>query len=156
MKEYAMRRKDRATREEEALEILQSALFATVSCLTPEGHPYGVTVSHAVEGRTVYFHCGMAGLKVDSFAAHDRVCISAVEKAATDAPGLTTNYRSAVAFGRIHPCDAEEAKKGLLAVGRKFTPDYMAEVEACIGKSMGHTRVYAVEIESITGKANIK
>ena len=60
-----IRRKDRALTEEKALEVMQNALFATISCIAPDGQPYGVTVSHAVENRTIYFHCAMQGFKVD-------------------------------------------------------------------------------------------
>ena len=152
---HPMRRKERALTEEKALEVLQKALFATVSCLTPEGEPYGVAVSHAVDGKTLYFHCAMQGLKADSFAAHDRVCVSAVAYAETDAPGLTTKYLSAVCFGRIRALSGDEAANGLRVIGRKFTPDHMPAVEDCIAKSMDHTRVYAVDLEQITGKGNL-
>ena len=155
MNEHLMRRKDRALTEAQALETLQSALFATVSCLMPDGTPYGVTVSHAVEGKTLYFHCAMQGLKVDCFTAHDRVCVSAVAHAETDAPGLTTKYRSAVCFGRIRALSGQEAANGLRVIGRKFSPEHMPAVEDCIGKSMDHTRVYAVELNEVHGKGNI-
>ena len=72
MNAYAMRRKDRELSEEAALEALQKAPFATISCITPDGFPYGVTVSHAVEDRTLYFHCAMQGFKSDCFAAIPR------------------------------------------------------------------------------------
>lgn len=149
-----MRRADRALSREQALEVLQKALFATVSCLTPEGEPYGVAVSHAVDGSTLYFHCAMQGRKNDCFAAHDRVCVSAVSFAETDAARLTTRYCSAVLFGRIRVLSGEQAAHGLRVIGRKLTPDFMAEVEACLTKSLHCTRVYAVEIEEITGKSN--
>lgn len=155
MNKYKMRRVERAFSEEQALEILQKALFATISCITPDGEPYGVTVSHAVQGKTVYFHCALEGLKAECFAAHPAVCVSAVECARSNGPQLTTDYRSAVAFGRIRAAEGDEAVRGMRAVGEKFTPDHMQAVEDCIQKSMGRTRIYAVDIDSITGKGNI-
>ena len=149
-----IRRKERALTEEKALEVMQNALFATISCIAPDGQPYGVTVSHAVENRTIYFHCAMQGFKVDCFAAHPQVCVSAVEQAQTNAPKLTVNYRSAVAFGAIRVAEGEEAVHGLRVIGQKFTPAHMPAVEDCIEKSMGRTRIYAIDIERITGKGN--
>lgn len=150
-----MRRADRAFSEEQAFEILQKALFATVSCITPAGEPYGVTVSHAVEGKTIYFHCAMKGLKTECFAAHPDVCVSAVECARSNGPKQTTDYRSAVAFGHIRTAEGDEAVRGMRAIGQKFTPDHMPAIEDCIQKSMSHTRIYAIDIDSITGKGNI-
>ena len=154
MNVYAMRRKDRELSEEAALEALQKAPFATISCITPDGFPYGVTVSHAVEDRTLYFHCAMQGFKSDCFAAHPQVCVTAVERAKINAPNKTTEYRSAVAFGTVRLAEGEEAAHGMRVIGQKFTPGHMALIEDCIQTSMGHTRVYAVEIERVTGKEN--
>lgn len=151
----SMRRAERAVPPQQALDILREAPFATVSCLTPDGLPYGVTVSHAVRGNTLYFHSAMQGLKCDCFAACPAVCVTAVSHAHIDEPAQTTRYRSAVAFGRVRIVTGEEAARGLRVLGERFTPRHMPDIEACIETRLAQTRVYAVDIERISGKSSM-
>lgn len=49
MKQYPMQYADRLTPEDEALEILESEQFITISTVDEDGHPYGVPLSYIVE-----------------------------------------------------------------------------------------------------------
>ena len=45
MKDYEIRRKDRAVDENAALEILKSGSFGVLSTIGADGYPYGVPVN---------------------------------------------------------------------------------------------------------------
>ena len=80
-----MRRSDRATTAEKAWEILENAEYMTLSMMGAEGVPYGVTLSFARVGESLYFHCANEGYKLDSLRKNPAVCVNAVYQQRTKA-----------------------------------------------------------------------
>ena len=80
-----MRRSDRATTAEKAWEILEKAEYMTLSMMGAEGVPYGVTLSFARVGESLYFHCANEGYKLDSLRKNPAVCVNAVYQQRTKA-----------------------------------------------------------------------
>ena len=83
-----MRRSDRATTAEKAWEILEKAEYMTLSMMGAEGVPYGVTLSFARVGESLYFHCASEGYKLDSLRKNPTVCVNAVYQQRTKAENL--------------------------------------------------------------------
>ena len=54
---HPMRRADRLVSEEKARDIMEKAEYGIFMTAAGEGQPYGVAVSHVVDGDKVYFHC---------------------------------------------------------------------------------------------------
>ena len=98
-----MRRKDREMPREFALEVAANCEWAVLSCITPEGAPYGVPVSVVSDGGALWFHTAKEGKKTDCFAHSPVVhvvCVGNVERAADK---FTTGYESAMIEGRCCP-----------------------------------------------------
>ena len=64
---HPMRRADRLVSEEKAREIMEKAEYGIIMTADLEGQPYGVAVSHVVDGDKVYFHCAAdVGRKIEN------------------------------------------------------------------------------------------
>lgn len=150
-----MRKKDRQKSEAEAYEYLDRAEWSVLS-LCANGLPYGVPVSHAVSGKTIYFHCALEGQKLDFIKANPRACLTAVASATTLRDKGSVQFESVMAFGPVRIVENEaERMAGFDAINGKFT-----ESEA-LGRSFvekwGHAAaVVALDIERITAKSTRK
>ena len=146
-----MRRSDRATTPEKAWEILENAEFMTLSMMGAEGVPYGVTLSFARVGESLYFHCANQGYKLDSLRKSPAVCVSAVLRQRTKAEEFTVAFDSAVAFGTA--CEVtEQAEKeaGLLAICKKYAPENAGAAEYVA--KYPEVSVWRIDVTDISGK----
>lgn len=155
-----MRRKDRAIDREEALEIADRCEYATVSMIDPTGDPYCVAVSIALdrgsanEGEKLYFHAAMEGFKTDCLTANSRVCVLCVGNTERLTNEFSTKYESAVIRGSAHPVtDDGEKIHALRLISERHTPSFMHAFDDAVAKMLHRTAVWAIEVESITGKA---
>lgn len=146
-----MRRHDRATTVEQAWEILENAQYMTLSMLGAEGTPYGVTLSFARVGESLYFHCAREGYKVDSLEKNPAVCVSAVWQQRTKPEEFTVAFHSAVAFGTAcQVTEQAEKEQGMLAICKKYAPEnpgaaaYMAQYP--------EVAVWRIDVSDISGK----
>lgn len=81
MKDYEIRRKDRAVDENAALEILKSGSFGVLSTIGADGYPYGVPVNYAYNDGKIYFHCAKnVGHKQDNLRFSGKVSFTVVTK----------------------------------------------------------------------------
>ena len=150
-----MRRSDREMSAEFALRVLSEAEFATLSSVSADGQPYGVPLSQVVLDGAVYFHCAAEGHKLENLAAEPRVSVSAVSRTKLVPEKYTTEYDSAIAFGRCEiVTEADEKTRALLAICEKYAPQDMEKAAGMIARSLGETCVCRVTIERITGKSN--
>ena len=70
---------------------------------------------------------------------------------------VSTNYRSAVVFGRAGRVeDPEEKRRGLMALLHRFTPEHMENGLNGLEKNFAHTTVLRIDIDRITAKARKK
>ena len=150
-----MRRKDRELTAEQAWEVVDRCADGVVSMLDETGAPYAVPVNIVREDDRVYFHSAMAGKKTDCMRADPRVCVTCVESGAEiDQPGLTTRYASAILLGTAaEVTETEEKVNALRLLCRKLAPEnpyWQGDFHDCIG----HTTVWRVTVDAITGKAN--
>ena len=150
---FPLRRAARALTREETLDVLARADVATVSLSTPQG-PYGFPVSPVCRDGRLYFHCAEAGRKIDALAADPRCWISAYTDVAPAADAFTTFYASAMAWGDLEPVtDPSEKTAALRALCEKFTPSNLPNFEAALSRSLPVTRLYALRLDHVSGKA---
>ncbi len=150
-----MRRKDRLTSVERAWEILENAEFMTLSMMGAEGAPYGVTLSFARVGESLYFHSANAGYKLDSLRKDGRVCVTAVLCQRSVPEDFTTAYASATGFGRaIEVTDQSERELGLLAICKKYAPENPNAAEYIL--KYPTVTVWRVDVQELSGKENKK
>lgn len=156
MTSYPMRRADRAASHDEALAILDAAPYLVVATADGDGMPYGVPVSFARTGDTLYFHAtNEGGHKTDDFLRDGRVCATAVtDVEAFFADGdFSTSYRSAMAFGRVREVeDPLEFKHALVNLCMKYVPDAKSHIGQAMEHEGPHTSVWAIDIDELTGK----
>lgn len=148
-----MRRKDRERDEAFALETLALCEYATLATVGGDGVPYCVPVSPVLTGRTLYFHCAPEGRKLDNIAVNPTVCVSCARNTRLLPEQYTTEFESAVAFGRCSlVADESEKLLALRLIGAKYSADYMDKIESAIDGALPLVAVCRIDITEITGK----
>ena len=154
--DYRMRRFKQQLPENEAFDILRSATNGILSLCGPEGEPYGVPLSFALDGeRAIYFHCARNGRKLDCIASDSRCsfCVVAQDKIVPEE--FTTYFRSVIVTGRIAVVtSAEETLHALRVMCDKYSPDIDSREE--IDKCLRAVTILRLDIESMTGKESIE
>lgn len=145
-----MRRKDRERDAAFAWGVFDRAPFAVLSMRDEEG-AYGVPVSPARIGETVYFHCAQAGKKLDCLSKWPQASLTAVTDAAPDY--FACSYRSAILRGRISPVkDEAEKKEALRAISQRYCPDDIADFDAYLAPRLQTTVICRMDVTEVTGK----
>ena len=94
-----MRNGKRKTTYAQARDILERGQYGVLSCICDDGLPYGVPLSYALSGNSLYFHCAPEGQKLDNIMHDSRVCFTVVTEGENLGEKLTMRYESAMAFG---------------------------------------------------------
>jgi len=151
-----MRRKDREKDSAFALEVMRDCEYATFATINPDGTPYCIPVSPAVVDNAIYFHCASEGQKLDNIRKSNNVCISGVRHIKLLPERFTTEYESAVVFGKCEIVfDEAEKIEALRAIGEKYAKSNMGNFGSHIEKYLNSTYICKIIIGQITGKANI-
>ena len=116
--------------------------------------PYGVPLNFAYVEGVIYFHCAKAnGYKIINIINNSNVCFTVVDDVCLQPEILSTKYKSAILFGKISIVeDIEEKKKGLEALIKKLSPEYMEVGMKCIDKNTDKTYILKMEVAEMTGK----
>lgn len=150
-----MRRFKQQLTDEACIQILKHEKRGVLSVLGDDGYPYGVPLDHYYneENGRLYFHCAMAGHKLDAIRACDKVsyCVTG-EGHHEDGISWSLTFRSVIVFGRMKVLDDHETALHLARLlGEKFTQD-----QAYLDNEIKHAgpRMLMLELtpEHITGK----
>lgn len=154
MNEIPLRRKERLLSIEQAIEVLKTSSFATLS-LADGGNPYCIPVSHAVLNGYLYFHCAPAGHKITLIEKNPRACINAVSLAAP-APGFSLHYASANAFGALERVtDPAEQRAALTAISEKYVPEQMPDFDRYFSAARTRLLIFRLKLDRVTGKGRL-
>lgn len=149
-----MRRKEKAMTQEEALEVLEKAEYGILSTVSADNTPYGVPMNFAYTDGAIYFHCAPEGHRIENITANHQVCFNVVDSVVLMPEKFNTQYRSVTVFGTIGlVSDAEEKKKGLIAISDKLSPQHHAAGMKYIESAFDDVTVLKLEVEKMTGKA---
>lgn len=148
-----LRRSDRGLSQQETSQLLEQGEYGILSTVDDQGQPYGVPLSYAYRGGSIYFHCALSGHKLDNLAANPRVCFCVVGRTELLPAEFATRYESALAFGRAEEVFAEERLNALRWLLEKYSPDYLPEGEAYIDQQQHATRVIKITLDQLSGKA---
>lgn len=148
-----MRRKDKQLTMEESIEILKNSEVGILSTICENGYPYGVPLNYAYFNNSVYFHSAKVGQKLDNINLNDKVsfCVTCDIEILPDK--FDTNYKSVIVFGRATEINEQEKSEALLELIKKYSNEFIKQGIDYIEKSKGATKVYKINIEHITGKA---
>lgn len=116
--------------------------------------PYIVPVSFGYDGNTLYFHTALEGKKIDILAVNKNVCFEfesgvRVVSNETKPCNWSFSFQSVIGFGKVAELSAPEDKiKGLTYIMAQYS-----EKEWGLDKlPLNNLRVWAIQIESMTGK----
>ncbi len=162
-----MRRKQRASADEDAWELLRGARSYQLAMVGGEGEPILRTMDGVVVDDWLLFHGAFAGEKSEGVgqacvaSAHDVVAL--IPSHFVDpqkACPATTYYRSVQVKGRLCDVKDEHLKRGMLqGLMQKSQPEggYVSFFDGSdlYKKDLRATRVFGFKIEEITGKSNL-
>jgi len=148
-----MRRSDRQLGEAEARDILERGAYGVLSTVSRDGVPYGVPLSYCVLEGAVYLHCAREGRKLDHLARDPRVsfCVVGVTRVLPEEFG--TLYESCVVEGVAHEAIGAEKQAALEGLLAKYSPDHVDEGLRYIDALRRETRVFRIDVASLSGKA---
>ena len=152
-----MRRKDRETSRQEALEILDRSSWGVLSVVDSNNEPYGIPLSFVRNGEWLYFHCAQEGHKLEILRERPKVSIAFVSSAEFPNNHFTVIYESAIVSGTATEVNNNEEKiYGLRTLSERFTPKNMQAFEKEVNQMLDKTSVWKIHIEEITGKRRKK
>ena len=152
----AMRHKDRQVSAEEAMEYLKASVYGVLSTVGPDGEPYGIPLTYAVEegGKSLVFHCARDGYKLDCFAVNPRAHFVAVQETNVLPEEFSIEYKSVMVSGNLEEIeDREEKIRCAQVVGDKYST---ISSEGYANRAVDKIRVFRLKIEHISGKRLVK
>lgn len=151
-----MRRAGQQLPDEETEAILARNASGVLACAGDDGYPYAVPVSYVYANGTIYFHCAKAGHKLDALLAEPKCSFCVIDADVVLPERFTTDFRSAIAFGRAHLLKDAEKLAALRLLAEKYSADYPEEIDKKIASGISRTEVIAIEVEYLTGKEGIE
>ena len=148
-----IRRQDRRMELKDAAELLEKGTYGVLSLNGENDYAYGVPLSYVYLDEKIYFHCALAGEKLNRVRRNNKVSFCVVGKAATLPDKFAVEYASAMVFGKAREVDGEEKIKALRAFIVKYSGDYLETGKDYIVDNHPRTVVLKLDIEHITGKA---
>ncbi len=148
-----LRRQDRKTEKDVALEILNEGEFGILSMSKPDNEGYGVPLNYVFDEDKIYFHCATEGSKLDYLSQNNKVSFCVVGRTKVLPSKFGTTYESVIVSGQIKNINADEKQEALLKIVEKYSADYKEEGKLYIEKLFDKVRVLKLSIEKITGKA---
>lgn len=148
-----MRKKNREIGEEDISEILKNGEYGVLATIGENDYPYTTPLSYVYHNEVIYFHCAVEGNKLDNIKVNERVSFCVVGKTKVLQEKFSTEYESVIAFGRAYLTKAEEKREALIAIAKKYSPNFMTEGLQYIDRAIDETCVVKIEIDRLTGKA---
>lgn len=153
---------ERAISEEAACEILDAGEYCVVATVDEDGAPYCTPLSYVMDGDILYIHTGAAGgQKTEDWERDPRVCLTVAMDiqpgffSENGEPGFfTTGYASVICRGRARRVtDPAYVRRALAQLCLKYSPEFKREIGGAIERELPVTAVWAIDLESISGKA---
>lgn len=149
-----MRRSKKEISIEMAKQLLQSSKRGVLAVNGDEGYPYAVPINYTYDEaeNKIYFHGAMAGHKIDSIRACDKVCFTVYGNETIKEEAWAPFMQSVVVFGRCHLIEnREEAISLVRKMARKYYPNENL-IDEEIASSGNAFMMFEIEIEHMTGK----
>lgn len=151
-----MRRKTQQLTDAESIAILEKSSSGVLALLGDEQYPYALPISYVYRDGKLYFHCAMAGHKLDAIAGSDKASFCVIDRDQVVPEEYTTYYRSVIAFGRIRMLEDTAAKRAAIeCLAEKYAPA-QAGADQEINQSWSRLCMLEMRIEHMTGKEAIE
>lgn len=147
-----MRRKDRLIEsKQEVEEILREEEAGYFASCGADAQPIATPVNYVYFNGRIYFHCALAGRKLDNIRQNPKVGFTVVRDVEIDRVNMTTYYSSVMVEGTASIVEDQETK---MAAIREITRRLAAPGEECNDKAGARTAIVAIDIASMVGKRN--
>ena len=149
-----MRRIDRLLTDEDTIRLFREAEYGVLSTVGENNMPYGVPMSFALCKNNIYFHCSVAGgKKISNIENCQNASFTVVDNTQLLPQQFSTLYMSGIAYGTISIVKDEiEKRKGIEAILRKYSPEYIEKGMEYINQAIDKIYVLKFEIKEMTGK----
>lgn len=148
-----MRRKERQIEIIEAEEILKNGEYGVLSTNGENGYSYGTPLSYVYFNNSVYFHCALEGQKLENINYNNKISFCVVGKTCVIQAKFSTKYESTILFGEANEVFGEEKNEALIAILKKYSPDFIDKGKLYIKNAGDKTKVIKININKISGKA---
>jgi hypothetical protein len=157
MKEYPMRRHDRALPEAECWRLLTEERVGRLALADKQGQPYLVPLNHWLSDGVIYFHCALSGRKLEMLRENPQVCYE-VDRflgiaSGSQACDYGAYYESVIAFGTAAEIADPAQKVSVLNQLTAHLADDGAEIAPVSEERAKKVAVVGVTIRQLTGKS---
>lgn len=149
-----MRRTDKEIKESGSIDRIIAQAQVCRLGLARENTPYIVPVSFGYDGKYIYFHSALEGMKIDFLLANPKVCFE-LEHEVNVVPNDTSpcnwtfSFYSIIGFGTVEEIsDIETKTDGLNQIMKHYSGREWDFNEQQLKK----IRVWRIAVEQITGK----
>jgi len=148
-----MGKRERIIRERAEMEEIMRECRVCRLGMVDGDEPYVVPMSFGYDGKSIYFHCGLSGRKLDALRRNPRVCVEfdRLDGMITSDRGCgwSMRFRGVLAFGRAVIVEGREEKiRGLDVILAQYTPGDFTYPEATLDR----TGMIRVDVEKMTGR----
>ena len=169
-----IRRHERQLASETALELLKQGEWGLLALVDPDGAPYGVPMSYALEWAPdaagdvaaesagacpanawpdIVMHMGVEGRKIECLTHEPRAAFTVVGPTEVLPDKFSTCYASVMAFGTMIEIGDEVEKIHLLRLlAAKYSPGFETGAAAYAQAAVGKTRLWRLHVEGVSAK----
>ncbi len=149
----AMRRNDRQLSNAQTIAILERGNLGVLSTVDQDNQPYGVPVNYVYHQGAIYFHCATEGYKLLNISHQPQVSFCVIEKSELIPETFSTDYVSAIVFGKAYTVDGQEKIEALQWLIKHLAGNEIEKGDAYIQLQAEFTMVVRIDIKLLTGKA---
>lgn len=144
--------------EEKSLRLMKSAVYGRLATCGNECQPYITPVNFVLIHRSIYFHCGFTGRKIDNLSSNPHVCFEVSRHgklyAAPQAQDFSMRYWCVLVFGRAAQVTDPEKKLWVMnQLMEKYASNY--DYSPLTLESMKTCNLIEIQIDKITGKVSV-
>ncbi len=148
----SMRRKEKAMKQDEAVQLLTDGEYGVLSTCGNDGEPYGIPLNYVYRKQCIYFHCALTGHKIENITGNPKVSFCVVGKTRVLPSRFSTEYESVIVTGTASVIEGQERYEALLGLLEKYSPTFFEEGKKYIERHELVTKVIGIQIEHISGK----
>ena len=139
---------------EACVQVLNNQTRGVLSVQGEDGYPYGMPMNHWYneEDGKIYFHCGMAGHRLEALWRNDKVSFCTYDQGYRKEGEWAWNVKSVIVFGRVEILnDLDKIVEITTKLSHKFTQDD-DYIRREIAAAADHTLLLQLTPEHICGK----
>ena len=148
-----IRRQDRLMEEQRAIELLREGEYGVLSMVS-EDMGYGIPVNYVWDGKnSIYIHCAPEGRKLVAIEQNPKVSLCVIGKVNLLPRKFTTEYESAIFFGKAHiNLSDEEKMHALHLLIDKLSSDFKELGDKYAHKSFHRVEIIRIDFTEFSGK----